>query len=108
MSQRPALGGNLARNAAFCAGRPERRRATLMAMSALTADQLELLRRACAGTPMWGGSVAIDWLARDVQLLFAMGLIEPDGRHPYRPTALGAEVLDAALRKGPEPHAEGD
>jgi len=41
-------------------------------MSALTADQLELLGRARDGLPMWGGSTATDRLRREVDLLLAM------------------------------------
>lgn len=62
-------------------------------MAALTADQLELLRRARDGLPMWGGSVATERLQRDVEVLFALRLIEPAGATPYRLTAIGAQVL---------------
>jgi len=72
-------------------------------MAALNADQLELLQRARAGLPMWGGSVATNRLHREVDLLFALRLVEPDGRHPYRLSALGAAVLDAATRAGRDP-----
>jgi hypothetical protein len=64
-------------------------------MPALTGDQLELLQRARDGVPMWGGSVAIDRLRRDVDLLLALRLVEPAGTVPYRLTALGAAVLDS-------------
>ena len=45
---------------------------------------------------MWGGSVAIDRLRREVELLLAMSLVEPAGAVPYRLTPLGALVLDSA------------
>lgn len=64
-------------------------------MFALTADQLELLQRASEGTPMWGGSMATPRLQRDVGLLFAMRLVEPDSAYPYRLTPTGAQVLEA-------------
>jgi len=64
-------------------------------MPALTDDQLELLQRAHDGLPMWGGSVATERLRRDVELLFALRLIEPAGACPYRVTAAGAAVLEA-------------
>ena len=64
-------------------------------MAALTSDQLELLQRARDGLPMWGGSVAIDRLRSDVELLFSLRLVEPAGAVPYRLTALGALVLGA-------------
>ena len=48
-------------------------------MSALTSDQLDLLQRARDGLPLWGGSVATERLRRDVDLLFALRLIEPGG-----------------------------
>lgn len=64
-------------------------------MSALTDDQFELLQRARDGLPMWGGSVATDRLRRDVDLLFALRLIEPAGACPYRLTPTGALVLEA-------------
>jgi hypothetical protein len=69
-------------------------------MPALTVDQLELLRRTRDGLPMWGGSVATNRLRREVDLLFALRLVEPDGRHFYRLSVLGAAVLDAATRGG--------
>jgi hypothetical protein len=62
-------------------------------MTALTADQLELLQRACDGPPMWGGSVATDRLRRDVDLLYALHLIESDGTRSYRVTELGKLAL---------------
>lgn len=65
-------------------------------MSALTTDQLELLRRARDGLPMWGGSKVIDGLRRDVELLLTLRLIEPADVHPYRLTALGAAVAARA------------
>ena len=43
---------------------------------------------------MWGGSTATLRLRREVDLLLAMGLVEPDGAHPYRLSALGALVLE--------------
>jgi hypothetical protein len=67
-------------------------------MSALNADQVELLQRACDGIPMWGGSAATERLRRDVDLLFALRLIEPVGTCPYRLTAAGALVLVEAHR----------
>ncbi len=66
-------------------------------MAALTPDQLELLQRARDGLPMWGGSVATSRLRREVDLLLAMRLVEPDGAHPYRLTVLGALVLERLL-----------
>lgn len=65
-------------------------------MSSLTPDQLELLKRARDGLPMWGGSVAIDRLRRDVDLLLALRLLEPHGSCPYRLTEMGAQVLKTA------------
>jgi hypothetical protein len=65
-------------------------------MAALTADQLELLQRARDGLPMWGGSMATARLRREVDLLFAMRLIEPAGTSAYRLTAIGDAVLVAA------------
>lgn len=62
-------------------------------MSALTADQLELLWRARDGLPMWGGSVATERLRREMELLFALRLVEPSGTCLYRLTALGTAVL---------------
>ena len=43
---------------------------------------------------MWGGSVATDRLRREVELLLALHLIEVDGPHSYKLTAMGAAVLD--------------
>ena len=63
-------------------------------MSAFTPEQLELLERARADRPMWGGSVATDRLRREVELLLALHLIEVDGPHSYKLTAMGAAVLD--------------
>ena len=48
-------------------------------MGALTTEQPELLQRAGGDIPMWGGSVVLDRLRRDVELLFAMRLI---GKRP--------------------------
>lgn len=64
-------------------------------MPPLTGDQLELLQRARDGLPVWGGSVAIDRLRRDVDLLLALRLVEPACANPYRLTPVGATVLDA-------------
>ena len=63
-------------------------------MAALTRDQLELLQRASEGLPLWDGSVAIERLRREVELLFALRLIEPAGADPYRLTPHGLQVLD--------------
>ncbi len=63
-------------------------------MAALTGDQLELLRRARDGDPMWGGSTAIERLRRDVELLLTLGLIEAYQDEPYSLTPLGVRVLD--------------
>ena len=63
-------------------------------MSALTPNQIELLQRARDGIPLWGGSVAIPRLRRDVDLLLALHLVEPAGAGPYQLTALGVAVLD--------------
>ena len=85
---------------------PFRRRATYASpdslgyMSALTDDQLELLQRARNGLPMWGGSVATERLRRDVELLFSVRLLEPNGARPYRLAAAGAAVVDKARRVG--------
>jgi len=68
-------------------------------LPALTTDQLELLHRARDGFPIWGGSVAIDRLRRDVDLLLALRLVEPAGATPYRLTTLGATVLGAVSRR---------
>lgn len=65
-------------------------------MAALTDDQLELLRRARDGLPMWGGSVATERLRRDVELLFALRLIEPASEWPYRITPNALRVLDSS------------
>jgi hypothetical protein len=62
-------------------------------MASLTCDQLELLQRARNGFPMWGGSVAIERLRRDVDLLLALRLVELDYLAGYRVTTLGAAVL---------------
>jgi len=62
-------------------------------MSALTADQLDLLQRTRDGLPMWRGSMATDRLRREVDLLFALRLIEPDDTLPYRLTALGSLMI---------------
>ena len=62
-------------------------------MASLTDDQLELLQRACDGVPMWGGSTATPRLIGDVELLLALGLVEPAADWPYRLTALGRQVL---------------
>lgn len=62
-------------------------------MSALTADQLELLQRACDGVPLWGGSMATERLRRELDLLFALRLIEPHAAGPYQPTAFGMQTL---------------
>ena len=66
---------------------------------ALTDDQLELLQRAHDGLPMWGGSLAIARVRRDVDLLLTLRLVEPAGANPYRLTTLGATVLDAVSRR---------
>jgi hypothetical protein len=65
-------------------------------MAALTDDQIELLRRTRDGLAPWGGVVRLDRLQAQIELLLALRLIEPDGTNPYRLTALGALVLDAA------------
>jgi hypothetical protein len=62
-------------------------------MSALTRDQLEILQRAHDGVPIWGGSVATGRLRREVELLFAIGLLEQVGADPYKLTELGAQIL---------------
>lgn len=62
-------------------------------MSALTADQLELLQCARDGVPMWGGSTATPRLKADLQLLLALGLVEPSADWPYQLTALALKVL---------------
>ncbi len=72
-------------------------------MPAPNANQLELLQRTHDGLPMWGGSVATNRLRQEVDLLFASGLVEPDGRNPYRLTATGAVVLHAARRDRQDP-----
>ena len=91
-----------------CAGnRPfgarRRRGASVLRHGRRFLDQLELLQRARNGLPMWGGSVATNRLRRHVNLLFALRLVEPDGRHPYRLSALGAAVLHAAMRDCRDP-----
>jgi len=65
-------------------------------VACLTDDQLELLQRAHDGLPMWGASVAIARLRRDVDLLLALRLVEAMGGCPYRLTAIGAQTLEAA------------
>ena len=67
-------------------------------MGSLTEEQLELLERAGGDIPIWGGSIALARLARDVELLFAMGLIEPDARYRYKRAALGSRALEACRR----------
>ncbi len=67
-------------------------------MAALTSDQIELLARTRAGLAPWGGSVRLDRLQAEIELLEAMRLIEPDGLAPYRLTATGALVLEAVNR----------
>lgn len=71
-------------------------------MSPLTNDQLEMLQRARDGVPMWGGSTAIPRLARDVDLLLALGLVAPSHDSPCRLTELGRQAL-ASLRPQPTP-----
>jgi len=66
-------------------------------MEALTQDQLDLLQRARDGLPMWGGSVATDRLRREVDLLFALCLVEPADVAKYRLTPIGSVALDAVL-----------
>jgi hypothetical protein len=83
--------------------RRRRGRTVPFGMAALNADQLELLQRTRDGLPMWGGSVATNRLRREVDLLFALRLVEPDGRRPYRLSALGAAVLHAAKCDGRDP-----
>lgn len=75
-------------------------------MAAFTSDQLELLLRAREGVPMWGGSTALPRLARDVDLLLALGLVEPAEEWPYQVTGLGQQVL-GALRPGPTSDSSG-
>ena len=65
-------------------------------MAALTDDQIQLLRRARDGLAPWDGMVRLDRLQAEIELLLALRLIEPDSVNPYRLTALGALVLDAA------------
>ncbi len=67
-------------------------------MAAFTSDQIELLHRARAGFAPWGGSVRLDRLQAEIELLEALHLIEPDGVAPYRLTATGVLVLDALNR----------
>ena len=67
-------------------------------MAALTSDQIELLRRARDGLAPWGGSVRLDRLQAEIELLEAMLLIEPDDMAPYRLTLTGSLVLDAVSR----------
>lgn len=76
-------------------------------VAALTPFQLELLRRAGEGSPMWGGSQATPRIRRDVELLWALGLVEPDAFYPYRLSALGAAFLEAATRADPDPTESG-
>jgi hypothetical protein len=64
-------------------------------VTSLTCDQLELLQRARDGLPMWGGSVAIARLRRDVDLLLTLRLVEPASSDFYRVTLLGAAALDS-------------
>ncbi len=42
-------------------------------------------------------------LRRDIELLMTLRLLEPDGRHPYRLTALGAAVVAAAMLDDRDP-----
>jgi len=74
-------------------------------MDALTRSQVQLLQRARDGNPMWGGSTAIAWLRRDVELLLALRLIERHGDLPYSLTPLGASALDSM---GHQPLAPGE
>lgn len=62
-------------------------------MSPLTTDQLELLQRARDGLPMWGASFAIERLRRELELLFALKLLEAANGGTYRPTVLGERAL---------------
>lgn len=50
--------------------------------------------------PIWGGSTAIPRLMRDVELLFAIGLLEPAADAPHRLTALGEQVFAANPKFG--------
>ena len=54
---------------------------------------------------MWGGSTAIAWMRRDVELLLALRLIERHGDLPYSLTPLGASALDSM---GHQPLAPGE
>ena len=65
-------------------------------MTSLTADQLDLLQSARDGLLMWGGSVAIDRLQRDVELPLVLRLVERHAVGTYRLTEIGARVLTAA------------
>jgi len=58
-------------------------------MAALTEDQIELIQRARVGLPVWGGSVAIDRLRRDVELLLRLGIIQLGEDGSYLLTHLG-------------------
>ena len=61
----------------------------------LTQHQLELLLRAAGGVPLWGGSVALERLRGDVELLFKLELLELDDLFPYRLSARGVQALEA-------------
>ena len=62
-------------------------------MGPLTEHQLLLLERAGGDVPLWGGSTALDWLQRDVELLLAMGMLEPGDIYPYRLSEIGVRAL---------------
>jgi hypothetical protein len=64
-------------------------------MTALTAAQIELLRRAGEGIPLWGGSLATHRLQREVELLLRMRLLEPVAFRSYCLTVMGARALAA-------------
>ena len=69
-------------------------------MAALTTDQLDLLQRAHDGVPMWGGGLATPRIRREVDLLLALGPVQPDGSKPYSLTALSEAVLAAITSAG--------
>jgi hypothetical protein len=67
-------------------------------MTALTADQIELLQRARDGLPMWGGSIVTERLRRELELLFALRALERTDNCAYRLTSTGAMALSTTVR----------
>ena len=65
-------------------------------MTALDKNQIEILRRVRAGRHLGGGDVPLASLESHICQMIVMRLIKPAGARPYRLTAIGVEVLNAA------------